>query len=94
MRRSIRLGWRREQVVGDEQLRGVKSDAVDRAVFVSDTGVRFDMAGNRCSWHLQLQLELSGRVPFTDALVRFDDRPFRIHKPDVSAVTGFTLSFL
>jgi hypothetical protein len=91
---ALSLGWRREQVEGDEKLRGVKSDAVDRAVFVGDTGVRFDMAGNRRSWHLQLQLGLSGWVPFTDALVRFDDRPFRIQKPDVSAVTGFTLSFL
>ncbi len=91
---GLSLGWRREQVVGDEELSDVKSDAVDRAVLVGDAGLRFDMAGNRRSWHLQLLLGLSGWVPLNDARVMFHDSFMRIQKPDVSAVTGFTLSFL
>ncbi|MCP4406731.1 MAG: hypothetical protein GY807_03045 [Gammaproteobacteria bacterium] len=47
---ALGLGWRREQVIGGEELQGLKSDAVDRAVIATDTGLRFDVAGNRRSW--------------------------------------------
>jgi hypothetical protein len=90
---SFGLGWRREQVIGDEELRGLESDAVDRAVIVADTGLRFDFAGNRRSWLLQLQLGLTGWLPLADAHVDFNDRSLRIQQPDFAAVVGFNTLF-
>lgn len=91
---ALSLGWRGEQLRGEEELRGLRSEAVHRAVMVGDAGARFDMAGNRRTWHLQLQLGLSGWIPFDDAQVSFQDKYLRIQKPDIVAVSGFTLSFL
>ncbi len=87
------LGWRREQVIGDEELNGLKSAAVDRAVIVADTGLRFDVAGNRRSWLLQLQLGLTGWLPLADAHVDFNGRSVQVQQADFSAVVGFNTLF-
>jgi hypothetical protein len=73
---ALSLGWRREQLRGDEEFGGVQSENVDRPVVVGDMGARFDMAENRRTWHLQLQLGLSGWLPFDVAQVSFQNRFF------------------
>lgn len=90
---SIGGGVRSEQLIGDEALEGQRSDSVSRGVATAATGLRFNAASLGGGWHYRLQLGLTGWLPFSDATVQFDGRPFRIQQPALGVAIGMTFDY-
>lgn len=87
------LGLRREKLLGREQLAGLESEAIDRAVAILETGLEFDAA--RLSEHLRLKLRagITGWYPFDDATVDIGGTASEIQQPGASIAIGWVLSW-
>ncbi len=86
-------GWRSEQVLGREELRGEESASVDRGVLLAETGFEFDAA--RLSRHLCLKLRFGVTAwrPTSDAVVDIGGTAVTIQKPGASVVIGWVFTY-
>jgi hypothetical protein len=87
------LGWRREKLLGRDQLQGFESEAVDRAVAILESGLEFDAA--RLSEHTRLKLRagITAWHPFGEATVEIGGAVSDIQKPGASVAIGWVLSW-
>jgi hypothetical protein len=87
------LGWRREKLLGREQLLGLESAAVDRAVAILESGLEFD--ATRLSEHMRLKLRagITAWHPFGDATVDIGGSSSEIQQPGASIAIGWVLSW-
>lgn len=89
---SFGLGWRSEQLLDDASGERSKSQTVERGVALGEIGLRFDSAGRRSNWNLQIQLGLGGWLPFSDEVVVVDGTRFTLQEPDVALSAGIATS--
>ena len=89
---SVGLGWRSEQLIDDAMGPSSKSQTVDRGVALGELGLRFDAAGKKSNWSLQIQLGLGGWLPFSDEVVVVDGTRFTLQEPGAALSAGFTTS--
>jgi hypothetical protein len=84
---------RREKLLGREQLAGLESEAIDRAVAIAETGLEFD--ATRLSDHMRLKLRagITGWYPFDDATVSIGGAPSELQRPGASIAIGWVLAW-
>lgn len=87
------IGWRREQLLGREELLGENSESVDRGVLLAETGLEFDAA--RLSRHSRFKLRfgVTGWRPASDADVVVGGTAATIQEPGVSIALGWVFTF-
>jgi hypothetical protein len=90
---SAGFGVRREKLLGREQLAGLESEAIDRAVAIAETGLEFD--ATRLSDHMRLKLRagITGWYPFDDATVSIGGAPSELQRPGASIAIGWVLAW-
>ncbi len=84
-------GWREEQIFGDEERAGDKSDAVSRGVVLAGTGLRFDAGELIAGYNFRIQLGLNAVIPFSDARVDMAGESFDVQNTDVNIALGLSL---
>lgn len=87
------LGWRRERLLGREQLAGLESGAVDRAVALLESGLEFDATQLSAHTRLRLRAGLTAWRPVNDAVVDIAGMPSEIQRPGASIAIGWVLSW-
>ena len=90
---SAGLGWRRESLVGDGSLNGLKSDTVGETTAVASIGLRFTAATLSENWRYRLQLGLSARVPFSSTNIMFAGESLSVHENGLGISLGMTFDF-
>jgi hypothetical protein len=87
------FGWRRERLLGREQLLGQESDAIDRPVATLESGLEFD--ATRLSEHMRLKLRagITAWRPFDSATVDIGGSVSEIQQPGASVAIGWVLSW-
>lgn len=86
-------GWRSEQLLGREELRGEKSVSVDRGVLLAETGIEFDAAPLSRRLRLRLRFGVTGWQPASDAVVDVGGMAATIQKPGASVVVGWVFTY-
>ena len=90
---SAGAGWRREQLLGREELRGEESASIDRGVLLLETGLEFDAARLSRRSRFKLRLGVTGWRPTSDALVDVGGTTSTIQKPGASIVVGWVFTY-
>lgn len=90
---SAGAGWRSEQLLGREELRGEESASIDRGVLLLETGVEFDAARLSTRSRLKLRLGVTGWRPTSDAVVDVGGTAARIQEPGASIVVGWVFTY-
>ena len=91
---SFGLGLRQERLVDTSGAATARSGSVERGVAVADAGVRFDAAGRRGAWSLQVKLGLSGWLPFSEQQVVVNGTRFELQQPGAALSAGITTSVI
>jgi hypothetical protein len=87
------VGWRKEQLLGREELLGQRSASVDRGVLVADTGFEFDAARLSQRSRLRLRIGVTGWLPASDARVDVGGTRATIQQPGASVVIGWLFTY-
>jgi len=87
------IGWRREQLLGREELFGERSDSVDRAVLLAETGLEFDAARLSRQIRLRLRIGVTGWLPSSDAVVDVGGMAATIQEPGASVAIGWVFTY-
>jgi len=87
------LGWRSEQLVGEGDLSGVKSAAIDKAVLQVDVGLEFDVTGIRSHWRHSLRFGLSAWLPSETVTVNAGGLASQLHKSGLSIGAVWNFSY-
>ena len=90
---SAGLGYRRESLVGDGSLNGLKTDTVGETTAVAGIGLRFTAATLSKNWRYRLQLGLSARAPLSNTNIMFAGESLRLHENGVGVNLGMTFDF-
>lgn len=90
---SAGAGWRREQLLGREELLGEESASIDRGVLVLETGVEFDAARLSERSRFKLRLSITGWRPTSDAVVSVGGTAATIQEPGASIVVGWVFTW-
>jgi hypothetical protein len=90
---SAGAGWRQEQLLGREELRGEESTSIDRGVLLLETGLEFDAARLSRRSRFKLRLGVTGWRPTSDALVDVGGTTSTIQKPGASIVVGWVFAY-
>jgi len=90
---SASIGWRREQLLGREELLGEDSESVDRGVLLAETGLEFDAARLSRRSRFKLRFGVTGWRPTSDAVVDVGATTATIQKPGASIVLGWVFAF-
>ena len=90
---SAGAGWRSEQLLGREELRGEESASIDRGVLLLETGFEFDAARLSQRSRLKLRLGVTGWRPTSDAVVDVGGTTATIQEPGASIVVGWVFSY-
>jgi hypothetical protein len=89
---SAGMGWRREQLLGREELLGEDSESVDRAVLLAETGLEFDAARLSRRSRFRLRLGVAGWRPTSDAVVDVGGTAATIQDSGASIVLGWVFA--
>lgn len=87
------LGLRREKLHGREQLLGLESGAVDRAVAILEAGLEVDASRLSDLMRLKLRAGFTAWHPFGDAVVGIGGSSSEIQQPGASIAIGWVLSW-
>ena len=87
------LGWRREQLVGEGDLAGVRSEAVDKAVLQADIGIEIDTTSIGSHWRHSLRFGLSGWLPTESVVVTDGGIPSELQRAGASVAIVWTFDY-
>ena len=87
------IGWRREQLLGREELLGENSESVDRGVLLAEAGMEFDAARLARHSRFKLRLGVTGWRPTSDADVVVGGTAATIQEPGASIALGWVFTF-
>ena len=87
------IGWRSEQLLGREELLGERSESVDRAVLLAETGLEFDAARLSRRIRLRLRLGVTGWRPSSNAIVDVGGTAVTIQEPGASIAVGWVFTY-
>ena len=90
---SAALGWRSEQLIGEGDLAGVKSESIDKAVLQVDIGLEFDATRIGSNWRHTLRFGLSGWLPSETVTVNDGGLASQLHKSGLSIGAVWTFSY-
>lgn len=90
---SAGAGWRREQLLGREELRGEESASIDRGVLLLETGFEFDAARLSKRSRFKMRLGVTSWRPTSDAVVDIGGTPAIIQEPGASIVVGWVFTY-
>ncbi|MDX1433106.1 MAG: hypothetical protein R3286_11730 [Gammaproteobacteria bacterium] len=90
---SFGFGLRDEQLADTASGTTLRSRTVQSGVAVADAGVRFDAAGDRGRWGLQVKLGLSGWLPFSSEDVEVNGTRYSLQEPGLAMSAGVTASY-
>lgn len=90
---SASAGWRSEQLLGREELRGEESASIGRGVLLLETGFEFDAARLSTRSRLKLRLGVTGWRPMNDAVVDVGGTTATIQRPGASIVVGWVFAY-
>lgn len=87
------LGWRREQLIGEGDLAGVRSESADKAVLQADIGIEIDTTSIRSNWRHSLRFGLSGWLPTESVVVTDGGLPSELQRAGASVAVLWTFDY-
>jgi hypothetical protein len=87
------FGWRREQLVGEGNLAGIRSESVNKAVLQADIGIEIDTTSMGSNWRHSLRFGLSGWLPTESVVVTDGGIPSELQRAGASVAVIWTLDY-